>query len=201
MVMAAAVAVLIFALARIGGALKQLKRRIEKLEAPPVEDGWMGPNAAGIHRNRRPMLGAIMEESWSPLAGFGRWPGGRFALGAGGLALVALIVALAADDPRPDPKLGEEVAELRIGFDSLTKLVAALEMSAAKSAVVAGSALSPKTDARAAATTPVSRGKPAFVVQANRPPGTKGRGTELPPAPSLAGPATSLVPAKLDSIK
>lgn len=201
LLMAAAVAVLMLALARMGEAMKQLKGRIDSLEAPPAEPEPDLVHPPGFHGVRRPMLGAIIEESPSPLEGIGRWPGGRLALAAGGLALLGAFGAVLSSGPRPDPKAAAELTAVRARLDSLQTALTALK--AADTATVLAAATG---QARAAEATPPKRAPtrpvPApRVVAANR---TKGasdrprRGATLPPPPSLTGapPVT-----KIDSIR
>jgi hypothetical protein len=204
MLMAAAVALLLFALARMGEALKQLRRRIETLEKPPEPPEPAVSHPPGFHGLRRPMLGAIMEERTSMLDDLGRWPGGRLALWAGALALVASLASLAAGGPKPDPTMMNDVAQVRQRLDSVTSLIARLKDSVPPTvlAVATPPAAEPKpapakaTQAKAVSPTRVSRQAPA------RPgrPAERKAATTLPPAPSLTGTIPAVAPAKVDSI-
>jgi len=207
LLMAAAVAVLMLALARMGEALKQLKSRIDRLEAPPVDPEPAIAHPPGFHGVRRPMLGAIIEESPSPLDGLGRWPGGRFALAAGGLALVAAIGAMVSSGPRPDPKANADLAMIRAEFDSVKKSVAAHRDSAAATVLAAAPVPAPpavKPAAKAIPTkaSPKRAPEPPVRVAAAAPSKATAdrgvRGAKLPPPPSL----TAAPPvARIDSIR
>jgi hypothetical protein len=201
--MAAAVVVLLLALSRLGEAVKQLRLRTESLEKPHREPVVASPP--------RPMLGALMEHRESPLAGLGRWPGGRLAVVAGALALLAAVVAFAAGGPRSDPKEAQELSDLRHRLDSVTAIVTKLKDSQTPSVLASASPASemPKTAVVQPASpkqVPSSSVRPrtpakksvAAAPPAKGPAQRKVGGGKLPPAPSLSG--ATIAPPTVDSI-
>ncbi len=180
--MALSTGAILVTLTRLGEALKQLRTRIDILERPAPDQSALAHDPV---RPRR-MLGALMEEKRSPFAELARWPGGRAAMAAGGLALVATVLALFSNNGRATTETKEQITAVAAKLDSVTAVVGRLRDSVVTLAVA---------DENMVAAKPTKAAPPPVKAAVKAAPKVK-----LAPAPDLSG-ASAFAPPKIDSIK